>query len=205
MDLFRDLEKGKMELLENLDGIVVPGGFGSRGVEGMILTSKYCRENKIPYFGICLGMQVAIVDIARNLCHLEGAHSMEVDENTPHPVIEILPGQEDLEKIGGTLRLGNWICHLKEDTLAGKAYGKENTRERHRHRYEFNNDYKDVLGEAGLIFSGMNYEKDLVEIVELRDHPFFLGCQFHPEFKSRPNHIHPLFRAFIKASAEHHG
>ena len=201
-------------VLEPADGILVPGGFGSRGVEGKILAAQYAREQKVPYFGICLGMQVAVVEFARNLAGLKGAHSSEFDEATAHPVIYLMREWFD-EKTqtvqrrdvnsekGATMRLGAYPCRLPiKDTAAFAAYQSEMIFERHRHRYEFNNEYMDVLEEKGLVFSGLSPKGDLVEIVELRDHPWFLGCQFHPEFKSRPMTPHPLFRDFIRASLE---
>lgn len=201
-----DIEKdGPDHHLKGLDGIILPGGFGNRGIEGMILTSKYARENKIPYFGICLGMQIAVIDIARNLCNLKEASSTEQDPATPYPVIDLMESQVGVENVGGTLRLGNYTCHLEEGSLAKKLYGVESVEERHRHRYELNNDFRGQLRQGGLIFSGIHEDLDLVEVVELKDHPFFLACQFHPEFKSRPNHIHPLFNGFIQASLEKRG
>ena len=189
-------------LFNDLDGIIVPGGFGGRGIEGMISTSKYCRENNVPYFGICLGMQIAMIDIARNLANLEGADSTEKDANTPYPVIDLMNNQIDVSDIGGTLRLGNYECKLIGNTKAKKLYNSDVIIERHRHRYEFNNKYRGELEKAGVIFSGINPELNLVEIIELNGSDYFVACQFHPEFKSRPNKIHPLFNGFIKASIE---
>jgi CTP synthase len=197
--------------LSKVNGILVPGGFGSRGIEGKICAARYARENKIPYFGICLGMQIAVVEFARNVAKMEGAHSSEIDEKTPFPVIYLMTEwyddqtqsvqkrDEDSEK-GGTMRLGAYPCRLVKDTVAFEAYDQENISERHRHRYEFNNELRGPLEEAGLVISGTSPKGDLVEIVELSDHPWFLGCQFHPEFKSRPMDPHPLFRDFIKAA-----
>ncbi len=193
------------------DGILVPGGFGSRGIEGKILAAKYAREAKVPYFGICLGMHMAVIEIARNLLKLEDAHGEEFDPYTPDPVIYLMKEWYDeqtkqVEKRdessdkGGTMRLGAYPCHLEPDTFAYKAYKAEEISERHRHRYEFNNAYKERLVEAGLVISGTSPDHELVEIVELKDHPWYLGCQFHPEFKSKPMNPHPLFRDFIKAS-----
>ncbi|SLM33267.1 CTP synthetase [Desulfamplus magnetovallimortis] len=193
------------------DGILVPGGFGSRGVEGKILAVKYARENRIPFFGICLGMHMAVIEFARNVAGMEDANGSEFDELTPFPVIYLMTEwyDEQTKKIekrddssdkGGTMRLGAYPCRLLEDTFAMSAYRIENISERHRHRYEFNNEYKERLEEAGLVISGVSPDGQLVEIVELKDHPWFLGCQFHPEFKSRPANPHPLFRDFIKAS-----
>lgn len=197
--------------LSKADGILVPGGFGSRGIEGKICAARYARENKVPYFGICLGMQIAVVEFARNVAKMEGAHSSEINENTPFPVIYLMTEwyddqtksvqkrDEGSEK-GGTMRLGAYPCRLVKDTIAYEAYDKENISERHRHRYEFNNDLRGQLEDAGLVISGTSPKGDLVEIVELSDHPWYLGCQFHPEFKSRPMDPHPLFRDFIKAA-----
>ncbi len=188
------------EIFKDIDGIIVPGGFGSRGVEGMVLTSKYARDENIPYFGICYGMQVAIIDIARNMVGYKDANSVEIEPNCTHPVIDLLENQRGVENIGGTLRLGNYSCHLEENTLARSLYDTEEILERHRHRYEFNNMYKGDLRKVGVKFSGVNEDLDLVEIIELPELDFFLACQFHPEFKSRPNAIHPLFKGFIEAS-----
>lgn len=193
-------EKNTKELFNGLDGIIVPGGFGGRGIEGMIATSKYARDNNIPYFGICLGMQIAIIDIARNIANLNGADSTEKDENAKHPVIDLMENQFDVENIGGTLRLGNYDCKLLENSKARELYNSEVIQERHRHRYEFNNKYRKELEKAGVVFSGINPELDLVEIIEFNGSDYFVACQFHPEFKSRPNKVHPLFDGFIKAS-----
>jgi CTP synthase len=196
---------GKLSLLDEYDGIVVPGGYGSRGIEGKISAIKYCRENKIPYLGLCYGMQMATVEYARHVAGLEGAHTMEINAETKHPIIHTMEDQVDkLEKAqyGGTMRLGAYDCQLTPGTLAHDAYGSINISERHRHRYEFNNTYRPMLEEAGLVFSGVNEKQDLVEIIELpKDkHPFFVGVQFHPEFKTRPNKSHPLFREFMKVA-----
>ena len=193
-------EENAKEVFKGLDGIIVPGGFGGRGIEGMIATSKYARENNIPYFGICLGMQIAIIDIARNVANLEGADSTEKDDTTKYPVIDLMENQFDVENIGGTLRLGNYDCKLLKNTKARELYNSEIIQERHRHRYEFNNKYREELEKAGVIFSGINPELDLVEIIEYTGSDYFVACQFHPEFKSRPNKVHPLFDGFIKAS-----
>ena len=193
-------EENAEEVFKGLDGIIVPGGFGGRGIEGMIATSKYARENNIPYFGICLGMQIAIIDIARNVANLEGADSTEKDDTTKYPVIDLMENQFDVENIGGTLRLGNYDCKLLKNTKARELYNSEIIQERHRHRYEFNNKYREELEKAGVIFSGINPELDLVEIIEYTGSDYFVACQFHPEFKSRPNKVHPLFDGFIKAS-----
>ena len=195
-------EENVHEYLKEADGILVPGGFGNRGVEGKITTIKYARENKIPFFGICLGMQLAAVEFARNVCGLTGAHSSELDPNTPYPIINLLPDQENVVEMGGTLRLGSYPCTLTEGSQAHKEYGEINITERHRHRYEFNNFYRERLTNKGLVLSGVSPDGRLVEIVELPEHPWFVACQFHPEFKSRPEKAHPLFAGFIKASLE---
>ncbi|HHV27904.1 CTP synthase [Anaerosalibacter bizertensis] len=191
------------EILKGLDGVLVPGGFGDRGVDGKICAAKYARENNIPYFGICLGMQMAIVEFARNVVGLKDAHSSELNENTPYPVIDLMPEQKDIDELGGTMRLGLYPCKLKENSKAYEAYGEQLIYERHRHRYEFNNEYRDKLVESGLIISGVSPDERLVEIVELEDHPWFVAVQYHPEFKSRPTKPHPLFRDFVKAAKEH--
>ena len=205
-------EDNVVEILSKSDGVLVPGGFGSRGIEGKILAAKYAREHKVPYFGICLGMHMAVIDIARNVLHLDEAHGQEFDSYTPYPVIYLMKEwyDEQTQKIekrdedsdkGGTMRLGAYPCKLVPGTFAMKAYKQEEISERHRHRFEFNNEYKDrLVEEAGLIISGTSPDHELVEIVELKDHPWYLGCQFHPEFKSKPQNPHPLFREFIKAS-----
>jgi CTP synthase len=202
------------QFLTQADGILVPGGFGTRGIEGKICAANFARENRIPYFGICLGMQIAVIEFARNVAGLNGANSSEFDISTPHPVIYLMTEWLD-EKTGtihkrdvnsdkgASMRLGAYPCKLKKDTLADKAYGRENISERHRHRYEFNNAFKDKLMESGMEFSGMSPSGDLIEIIELRDHPWYLGCQFHPEFKSRPMNPHPLFRDFIGSAVEY--
>jgi len=207
-----DIEtKGVQEMLRGMDGILVPGGFGIRGVEGKISTVRYARENKVPYFGICLGMQCAVIEIARNLAHLENANSEEFNQKTPHPVIYLIEQWYDyrtqtIQKRdmtsdkGGSMRLGAYPCRIEKNTFAHQAYGKDEISERHRHRYEFNNKYLDALKQAGLLISGTSPDGDLVEITELKDHPWFLGCQFHPEFKSTPRKPHPLFTAFIAAA-----
>ena len=195
-------EENVHEYLKDADGILVPGGFGDRGVEGKITTIKYARENKVPFFGICLGMQLAAVEFARNVCGLTGAHSSELDPNTPYPIINLLPDQENVVEMGGTLRLGSYPCTLVEGSQAHKEYGEINITERHRHRYEFNNFYRERLTNKGLVLSGVSPDGRLVEIVELPEHPWFVAGQFHPEFKSRPEKAHPLFAGFIKASLE---
>jgi CTP synthase len=196
IDSFEAAEKR----LKNYDGILVPGGFGKRGIEGMLNAIRYARENKVPYFGICLGMQTACIEFARNVCRLNGANSSEFDPATPHRVIYKLRELTGVEEMGGTMRLGAWACILDSDSLAHKAYGATEISERHRHRYEFNREYEALLTGAGLRITGTTPDGTYVEIVELRDHPFFLGCQFHPEFKSKPLEPHPLFSAFVKAS-----
>ncbi len=188
------------EQLSPLDGILVPGGFGDRGVEGMILAAQYARSHGVPYLGICLGMQVAVIELARHGAGLEGATSGELDPGAAHKVIDFLPGQSEGVHKGGTLRLGAYPCAVQPDTKLAQIYGKTLIQERHRHRYEFNNDYRDALRAAGLVLSGLSPDGALVEAVELSEHPFFVGVQFHPEFKSRPNRPHPLFHAFVKAA-----
>lgn len=190
------------EKLKGVNGIIVPGGFGNRGTEGMIETSKYAREKDIPYFGICYGLQIAAIDIARNVLGYTTASSTEIDPQTPFPIIDLLENQVHVENLGGTLRLGNYPCTLSDNSLAKRLYNEDKILERHRHRYEFNNKYRGEFRKAGVEFSGINEELDLVEILELPTNKFFLGCQFHPEFKSRPNHVHPLFKGFIKAALE---
>jgi len=187
-------------VLKECDGILVPGGFGSRAIEGKIRAIEYARVHKIPYLGLCLGMQLATIEFARNVCGLEGANSTEMDPDTPYPIIDYLPEQYEGIDMGGTLRLGLYDCKLEKDTLAYKAYQNDLIKERHRHRYEFNNKYKNILGDCGMVFSGTNPKTNLVELIELKDHPFFIASQFHPEFLSRPQRAHPLFRDFIKAS-----
>jgi CTP synthase len=203
-------KEGPERFLKEANGILVPGGFGTRGIEGKIKAIQYAREKRIPYFGICLGMQCAVVEIARHCAGLKGANSSEFDAHTPHPVIYLLEEWVDRDQVaqrrssdtpkGGTMRLGSYPCRVEEGSLALEAYNKKVINERHRHRYEFNNAYMDSLGKAGMVFSGVSPDKGLVEIIELKGHPWFLGCQFHPEFKSKPMDPHPLFREFIKAS-----
>ncbi|MDO4882113.1 MAG: CTP synthase [Oscillospiraceae bacterium] len=192
-------EENVNSTLSGLDGIIVPGGFGQRGIEGMILSAKYARENRVPYFGICLGMQIAVIEFARNVAEIENANSGEFAQNVPK-VIDYMPGQNDEIDKGGTLRLGAYPCVIKEKTSMHHAYGKTEISERHRHRYEFNNDYREALQSAGLTLSGLSPDGRLVETVELSDRDFYIGVQYHPEFKSRPNKPHPLFSAFIKAA-----
>ena len=189
--------EGPRELLRRVSGIVVPGGFGSRGVEGMIQTAEYARAQQVPYLGLCLGMQVMVVEHARHLLGLKEANSTEFDVQTPYPVIDIMPGQRGVSELGGTMRLGNYPCHLVPGTKAAIAYGQETALERHRHRFEFNNAYRESLQEVGLLASGLSPEGYLVEVAEQTDHPFMVGVQFHPEFRSRPQDPHPLFCAFV--------
>jgi CTP synthase len=201
-----DLEKGRgWELIRQADGIVVPGGFGSRGIEGKIAAARYARENQVPYLGLCLGMQTMCIEFARHALGTEDANSTEFDRSTPHPVIDLLPEQRDIADLGGTMRLGVYPCKLVAGSKADDAYDLPDgatAPERHRHRFEFNNGYREQLGQAGMVFSGLSPDERLVEIAELADHPFMLGTQFHPEFLSRPNRPHPLFRAFVAAVAE---
>ena len=198
------IEKAGPDLyLSGLQGILIPGGFGDRGTEGKITAARYARENKIPYFGICLGMQIAVIEFARDVCGLTGANSTEFEKATPHPVISLLEEQKRVTSKGGTMRLGTWDTDLLEGTKAREIYGKERIVERHRHRYEFNADYKEVVEEKGMVISGTSPDGNLAELIELKDHPFFVACQFHPEFLSKPNKPHPLFNAFIKAALEH--
>jgi len=188
------------ELLAGVQGILVPGGFGDRGIEGKVSAIRYARQNKVPFFGICLGMQVAVVEYARSVLNLEGANSSEIHPTTPFPVIDLLPEQKDIEDLGGTMRLGLYPCKLKEDSLAMRCYEDELVYERHRHRYEFNNEYRDAIEAAGLIISGTSPDGRLVEIIECPSHPWFLAVQFHPEFTSRPNRPQPLFKHFVEAA-----
>ncbi|MBN6885015.1 CTP synthase [Cytobacillus horneckiae] len=188
------------ELLADVDGVLVPGGFGDRGVEGKILATQYARENKKPFFGICLGMQLASIEFARNVLGLDGAHSAEINPSTNHPIIDLLPEQKDIEDLGGTLRLGLQACKLVEGSIAYEAYQDEVVYERHRHRYEFNNHYRQDMEKEGFVFSGTSPDGRLVEIIELKDHPWFVASQFHPEFTSRPTRPQPLFRDFVGAS-----
>lgn len=193
-------QENYQEMLKGLDGILVPGGFGDRGIEGKILTAKYARENNIPYFGICLGMQIAVIEFARSVAGLEGANSTEFNPFTPHPVIDIMPDQKNVDKKGGTMRLGAYKCTLKPGTKAYQIYGQNEISERHRHRYEFNPKYVPILEEKGLVVSGVYKARNLPEIVEIPNHRWFIACQFHPEFKSKPFAPHPLFVSFVEAS-----
>lgn len=195
-------ELGGEEALAGLAGILVPGGFGDRGTEGKIFAARYARENKIPYFGLCMGMQVAVIEFARNVAGITEANSTEFNPETLEPVIDLMPEQKELIGKGGNMRLGGYACRLQKDTRASEAYGVSEVRERHRHRYEFNNTFLERLKDKGMVFSGINPERNLVEIVELKDHPWFVGVQFHPEFQSKPNKAHPLFAAFIGASVK---
>jgi CTP synthase len=186
--------------LGGFDGILIPGGFGERGTEGKFEAVRYARENRVPFFGICLGMQCAVIEFARNVCGLEGANSSEFDPSTPYPVIDLMPEQRDVSQMGATMRLGSWACDLRSDTFASRAYGSSPVHERHRHRYEYNNLFRNLMSEKGLVFSGTTPDGNLVEIIELPDHPWFLGCQFHPELKSHPGKPNPLFRSFVRAA-----
>jgi CTP synthase len=200
-----DLEKNNNveEALRHVQGIIVPGGFGVRGIEGMIKTVRYARRNKIPYLGLCLGMQVMVIEYARHVLGSDKANSTEFDPATPYPVIDLLPEQKHISHKGGTMRLGNYPCHLVDGTKAAQAYGNHNViQERHRHRFEFNNDYRQQLGAAGMVYSGLSPEGSLVEICEMAEHPWMLGSQFHPEFGSRPNRPHPLFCGFVGAAKD---
>ena len=193
----------KLKELKNYDGIIVPGGFGGRGIEGKIKAIEYCRKNKIPYLGLCLGMQLSVIEFARNICGFKKANSTEFSPNCKTPVIDVMPEQKTLLKekqYGGTMRLGAYLCEIKPKTLSFRAYQTSHTSERHRHRYELNNDFREILEKKGMVMAGINPEKNLVEIIELKNHPFFVGTQFHPEFKSRPLKPHPLFREFIRAA-----
>jgi CTP synthase len=197
-----ELEKGKgWKELESAHGVIVPGGFGSRGIEGKIAAARFARQEKVPYLGLCLGMQVMVIEFGRHILDSESVNSTEFDRNTAHPVIDLLPDQVSVSEMGGTMRLGLYPCQLVAGTLAEKAYNKTLVEERHRHRFEFKNSYREILGEHGMVFSGISPDGRLVEIVEISDHPFMLGCQFHPEFLSRPNKPHPLFRVFLERSA----
>lgn len=188
------------DILKDSHGILIPGGFGDRGIEGKITAAKYARENKIPFLGICLGMHIAVIEFARNVLGLKGAHSSEIDPDTPYPVIDLMPDQKDIDNMGGTMRLGLYPCKMTKGTLAEKAYNQDLIYERHRHRYEFNNIYREQFLEARLNICGLSPDDRLVEIIELKDHPWYVAGQFHPEFKSRPTRPHPLFTDFIKAA-----
>ncbi|MEI7437698.1 MAG: CTP synthase, partial [bacterium] len=191
---------GAAAKLAGVQGILVPGGFGDRGIEGMIQTAQYARENQIPFFGICLGMQCATIEFARNVCKLADANSTEFDPDTQHPVIDLMEEQRGLTEKGATMRLGSCPCRLRTGTLAHKAYGRDDISERHRHRYEFNNRFREALTARGLVIGGVCEERNLIEMIELPEHPWFVGCQFHPEFQSTPLDAHPLFRDFVGAA-----
>jgi len=198
-----DLERdGSEALLRSAQGITVPGGFGIRGIEGMIKAANYARDNEIPYLGLCLGMQVMVIEFARHVLGFNGANSTEFDADTPYPVIDLLPEQKTIENKGGTMRLGNYACHLIPGSHAARAYGQSLIHERHRHRYEFNNEFRTQFQEAGIVCSGLSPDDRLVEICELANHQWMVSCQFHPEFGSRPNRPHPLFRDFIGAAKD---
>jgi CTP synthase len=198
-----ELQRGQgVEKLQGVSGVVVPGGFGYRGIEGKIQAARWAWEQQVPYLGLCLGLQVMVIQLARRVFGNDSPNSTEFDLSTEHPVIDLMHHQRDIADMGGTMRLGLYPCQLTPGTRAAEAYGVERVDERHRHRFEFNNAYREVLAEAGLVFSGMSPNGQLVEIIELREHPFMLGTQFHPEFRSRPNHPHPLFLAFIRAAVE---
>ncbi|MFT6287986.1 MAG: CTP synthase [Alcanivorax sp.] len=210
-----EIERNGTDVLADADAILVPGGFGDRGVEGKISAVRYARENNIPYLGICLGMHVALIEIARNVCQLDGAHSTEMNAATPHPIVALITewqdsdgstqARDDSSDLGGTMRLGAQQCHLHEGTRAREIYAKDSVMERHRHRYEINNNYLEQLQEAGVVVGGWSADRSLVEMIELRDHPWFVACQFHPEFTSRPRGGHPLFTSYIKAALDHAG
>ena len=201
-----ELEKGRgWDIIQQADGIVVPGGFGSRGTEGKIQAARYARENKVPYLGLCLGMQLMVVELARYVFSSDEANSTEFDRSTPYPVIDLMPDQRGIADMGGTMRLGLYPCQLQPGSLAAEAYGQEMVQERHRHRFEFNNAYREALQAAGMCYSGLSPDGRLVEIAEMADHPFMIGTQFHPEFLSRPNRPHPLFVGLLKAVCERAG
>jgi CTP synthase len=198
-----DLEQGReVDRLATVNGIVVPGGFGYRGIEGKIIAARFARENRVPYLGLCLGMQVMCIEFARHVFDTDRPNSTEFDPHTSHPIIDLMPDQRGIVDMGGTMRLGTYPCVLQPGTRAAAAYGQDQIDERHRHRFEFNNAYREPLGQAGLVLSGISPDGRLVEITELRDHPWMLGSQFHPEFKSRPNRPHPLFKGFLQAVAD---
>ncbi len=201
-EALEQMGEGYTEALEDVMGIIVPGGFGHRGIEGKIKAANFARRNNIPYLGLCLGLQVAVIEFARNILNLETANSSEFDPQTPHPVIDLMHAQRNIADKGGTMRLGNWVCCLTAGTKAYAAYGEPIVFERHRHRYEFNNEYRKRMEARGLVVSGRSADNSLVEVIELKDHPWFVASQFHPEFKSRPIHPHPLFRDFIGASVQ---
>jgi len=196
-------DENAANLLSGADGVLVPGGFGDRGIEGKISAVRYAREERVPFFGVCLGMQMAVVEFARHVCGMEDAHSGEFSRTTAHPVIDLMAGQRGVVDKGGTMRLGSFPCRLTgRDSRAYAAYGTEEIAERHRHRYEFNNEFREALTAAGLTLAGLSPDGTLVEMVELKEHPWFVGVQFHPELKSRPNRAHPLFREFVAAAVK---
>ena len=197
------LEEGDLSALDQVDAVLVPGGFGVRGTEGKILAARYAREKKVPFFGICLGLQMAVIEFGRDVLGLERANSLEFDDQTPHPVVTLMEAQKGVVDKGGTMRLGTYPCQLKDGTKAREMYGQELIAERHRHRFEFNNAYRPQYEAAGMVFSGVNPDLGLVEMIELNNHPHFVGCQFHPEFKSKPFAPHPLFSGFVRAAREH--
>ena len=195
-----DILEGQEDKLRHVQGIIIPGGFGSRGIEGMVKAAHFARENEIPYFGLCLGLHTMVIEFSRHVLNSQDVDSTEFNEGTRYPVIDLLPEQKTIDQKGGTMRLGTYPCRVMRATKAADAYGKEIIYERHRHRFEFNNDFRQPLENAGLILSGLSPDGNLVEIVELQNHPWMLSCQFHPEFKSHPNEPHPLFMAFIEKS-----
>jgi CTP synthase len=197
------LEGGVDGHFKDVAGVLIPGGFGERGVEGKIQAARFARENKIPYLGLCLGMQVATIEFARNVCGLEQANSTEFDDKSPDPVICLLEEQRDVKSKGATMRLGTWPTKIEKGTVAEKIYGDDEVLERHRHRYEFNMQYRDRMREKGFMISGTSPDGTLAELIELKDHPYFLACQYHPEFQSKPNKPHPLFKGFIEAAIAH--
>jgi CTP synthase len=194
------IEEGDLAALDQVDGILVPGGFGVRGTEGKVVAVRHARERRIPFFGICLGLQMAVIEFARDVLGLERANSLEFDEATPHPVVTLMDSQRGIADKGGTMRLGTYACKLEKGTRARELYGQDLIHERHRHRYEFNNAYRERMEKGGLMVSGTNPELGLVEMIELPNHPYFVGCQFHPEFKSKPFKPHPLFAGFVRAA-----
>ena len=203
MDSETVTDKNAAQVLDGVNGVLVPGGFGDRGIEGKISAVRYAREQGVPFLGICLGMQMAVVEFARHVCGMEDAHSSEFSPDTAHPVIDLMAGQRGLTDKGGTMRLGAFPCRLtSRDSRAFAAYGADEISERHRHRYEFNNDFREAVTGAGLDLAGLSPDGQLVEMVELPGHPWFVGVQFHPELKSRPNRAHPLFRDFVAAAAK---
>jgi CTP synthase len=200
------IEKGGPDIyLSGLQGILIPGGFGDRGTEGKIAAASYARKNSIPFFGVCLGMQIAVIEFARNVCGLKDASSTEFDKATPHPVISMMEEQKKVKQLGGTMRLGTWVTDLAPGTKVYDLYQSATITERHRHRYEVNSDYKDLLEQNGMLISGISPKGELAETIELKDHPYYVACQFHPEFQSKPNLPHPLFHGFVKAAMAHHG